>query len=49
MCNRTFFFEDDTEGADFCTDKPGLVIFSVRDSFDLARQAFIEPVLKLAM
>ena len=49
MCNRNFFFEDDTEGADFCTDKPGLVIFSVSDGFDLARQLFIEHVLKLAM
>ncbi len=48
MCNRNFFFEDAAEGAEFCSDKPGLVIFSVSDGFDLARQAFIEPLLKVS-
>ncbi len=46
MCNRNFFLKDDAEGADFCTDKPGLVIFPVSDGFEVARQAFVEPMLK---
>lgn len=49
MCNRNFFFKDDAEGTDFCTDKPGLVIFPVNDGFEVARLAFIEPVLKFLM
>ncbi len=48
MCNRNMFFEDDSEGAEFCSDQPGLVVFPVSDGFEIARQAFIGPLLGAA-